>query len=105
MHYRKRNSKEPFPIVNKNPKHILLTYCNWSYAKNKHIDIQTLKEILTTFTENKIHFYLRIINETPIHVVYSFIKREELKKSDFKSIYDILKDRNFDLKEIDFKEI
>ena len=51
LQYRRRNS-----IAISTPQHPnepvttpLLTYCNWSYSSDYHIDLDTLKNILHSF--------------------------------------------------------
>jgi len=54
--------------------------------------------MLTSFQDNYIHFYLRLINETPRRVVDSFIEQEHLNPHSLENIYEILDYRGFDLK-------
>lgn len=100
LQYRRRHSNTPLQPRTIISRHPLLTYCNWSYDSSRHIDISTLRDILTHFQDNYIHFYLRIINETPRRVVDSFIEQENLDAHILENIYTILNQRGFDLKEL-----
>jgi len=68
LQYRRRNNINSSKQQNKSNSTPLLTYCNWSYAPNYHIDLDTLKEILHSFNQEYIPYYLRIFNETPSKV-------------------------------------
>jgi len=76
----------------------LLTYCNWSYAPDYHIDLNTLKNILSLFNDEYIPYYLRIFNETPYRVVEAFLEQYEISKSSLESIYQNLLNNGFKVK-------
>jgi len=98
LQYRRRNSSIPLQPRTNIPRHPLLTYCNWSHHRSRHIDVSILRSMLTSFQDNYIHFYLRLINETPRRVVDSFIEQEHLNPHSLENIYEILDYRGFDLK-------
>ena len=100
LQYRRRNSNTPLQHETNITRHPLLTYCNWSHDSSRHIDTQRLRNILTRFQDNYIHFYLRIINDTPRNVVNSFIVQEHLHPNTLENIYQILNNRGFDLKNL-----
>ena len=83
---------------NKSNSSPLLTYCNWSYAPDYHIDLDTLKEILHSFNEEYIPYYLRIFNETPYRVVEAFLEQYEISKSSLQSIFESLESDGFKVK-------
>jgi len=99
LQYRRRNSNIPLQSNSTLSVHLLLTYCNWSYPKSSHIDTQTLKHSLNSFQDRYLRYYLRIINETPKGLIYSFMKQEGLDINSLKDIYDTLSSRGFDLRE------
>ena len=98
LQYRRRNSNTLLQPRTSTPRHPLLTYCNWSHHRSRHIDASTLRHILANFQDSYIHFYLRMINETPRRVVDAFIEQEHLNPHSLENIYEILDDRGFDLK-------
>ena len=100
LQYRRRNSNTPLLPRVTQPTHLLLTYCNWSYRRDRHINMQILRSILTHFQENYIRFYLRIINETPSGLAYSFMEQESLNPNTLTEIHQILSERGFDLREM-----
>jgi len=100
LQYRRRDSQQtlvsqPQNDITLNP---LLTYCNWSYAKEYHIQLETLQDILKNFNENYIPFYLRIFNETPKNILESFLNQHHISKATTQTIYETLIGRNFQLK-------
>jgi len=100
LQYRRRNSQQtlesqPQNDITRNP---LLTYCNWSYAKEYHINLETLQDILREFNENYIPFYLRIFNETPINVLEAFLNQYHISKATIRSISENLITRGFQVK-------
>jgi len=103
LQYRRRNSTTLLQPRTTTPVHLLLTYCNWSYHIDSHIDIQTLINMLTQFQDKYIRFYLRMINETPSGLIYSFIQQENLNPNTLSHIYHVLDNRGFDLR--DFREL
>ncbi|HIP13395.1 MAG TPA: hypothetical protein EYG73_11850 [Arcobacter sp.] len=101
LQYRRRNSKttliaqdfgEPSAMS-------MLTYCNWSYASEYHIDLNTLKNILRSFNEEYIPFYLRIFNETPRQVVEEFLEQYKILNSSLQNISNRLRDDGFRVKD------
>ena len=86
LHYRRRNSAEPAPVRRMN-RHPLLTYINWSYDQNRHLDAQQLRETLTQFDERYAHIYIRLFNEVPREVVSSYLRQEGIDDSVLADIY------------------
>ena len=78
----------------------LLTYCNWSYSPTYHISLDTLQNILCSFNEEYIPYYLRIFNETPRQVVEAFLEQYEISKSSLESISNNLLDNGFKIKNV-----
>ena len=76
----------------------LLTYCNWSYSSDYHIDLNTLKNILHSFNREYIPFYLRIFNETPMKVIEAFLEQYQISKSSLQSISQSLEENGFRVK-------
>ncbi|HHS92766.1 MAG TPA: hypothetical protein ENK82_05420 [Campylobacterales bacterium] len=100
LQYRRRN-----PTNSSIPQQInepvitpLLTYCNWSYSSDYHIDLETLKNILHSFNNEYIPFYLRIFNETPSQVVETFLKQYHISKNSLQSIANSLEADGFKVK-------
>ena len=98
LQYRRRNNINSSKQQNKSNSTPLLTYCNWSYAPNYHIDLDTLKEILHSFNQEYIPYYLRIFNETPSKVVKAFLEQYEISKSSLESIFESLESDGFKVK-------
>ena len=100
LQYRRRNSIEK-PKQQQKDKPIvtpLLTYCNWSYSFDYHIDLNTLKSILDSFHQEYIPFYLRIFNKTPSRVVEAFLEQYQISKSSLESIFQSLEVDGFKVK-------
>lgn len=100
LQYKRRNSIENLtpkpstkPLVTP-----LLTYCNWSYSSDYHIDLNTLKNILHSFNQAYIPFYLRIFNETPRRVVETFLEQYQISKGSLQSIAKSLEADGFKVK-------
>jgi len=87
LHYRRRNSTEPAPRQRMH-RHPLLTLVNWSYDRRRHLDEERLREILSRFDERYAHIYLRIFNEVPAEVLWSFVAENGLDESDIENIYN-----------------
>jgi len=53
LHYRRQNGTNISisQQQNKSNSTPLLTYCNWSYAPDYHIDLATLQNILRSFNQ------------------------------------------------------
>jgi len=100
LQYRRRNSNTPLQARTNVSRHPLLTYCNWSHDRSRHINESTLRNMLSKFQDKYITFYLRMINETPRRVVNSFIEQEHLDSHILEDIYDRLNNRGFDLKNL-----
>jgi hypothetical protein len=65
----------------------ILTYCNWNYRKNNHIDSSELVSILQKFNKTKLPYYVRIFNETPISTIQHFIDNNNISDDDLKNIW------------------
>jgi len=100
LQYRRRNSSIPLQPRVASARHPLLTYCNWTNHRSRHITEITLRSMLTSFQDKYIPFYLRMINETPRRVVDSFIEQEHLNSHILEDIYHILDNRGFDLRNL-----
>jgi hypothetical protein len=100
LQYKRRNAiKISTPPQSPEPKIApLLTYCNWSYSSDYHIDLNTLKTILHSFNHEYIPFYLRIFNETPNRVVEAFLDHYQISKSSLQSISKVLEADGFKVK-------
>jgi len=101
LQYRRRNETDTSTVsyVEESPTP-LLTYCNWSYSPDYHIDLTTLQNILRSFNEEYIPYYLRIFNETPSQVLKAFLEQYEISKSSLESIYLNLKDSGVQVKNV-----
>ena len=101
LQYRRRNEREvstaSYVEESSTP---LLTYCNWSYAPAYHINLTTLQNILRSFNQEYIPYYLRIFNETPSQVVESFLEQYEISKNSLESIYSNLLENGFKVKNV-----
>ena len=98
LQYKRRNSTNNTIHQSSYNSTTLLTYCNWSYAPDYHIDLDTLKNILNLFDDKYIPYYLRIFNETPYRVVEAFLEQYEISKSSWESIYNDLLDNVIQVK-------
>jgi len=100
LQYKRRNSIEKSVPQQSNKSMItpLLTYCNWSYSSEYHIDLNTLKNILHSFNKEYIPFYLRIFNETPSRVVETFLEQYHISKGSLQSISQSLEVNGFKVK-------
>ena len=97
LHYRRRNATEPAPVRRMN-RHPLLTYINWSYDRNRHLDDRQLREILTQFDERYAHIYMRLFNEVPREVVSSYLDQEGIDESILADIYRAMHQLGVDLR-------
>ena len=101
LQYRRRNSKTT--LISQDFGELsaisMLTYCNWSYAPEYHIDLDTLKNILCSFNKKYIPFYLRILNEIPHQVVAEFLEQYKILNSSLQSISKKLRDDGFRVKD------
>jgi hypothetical protein len=101
LHYTRRNKhhSQRLQYESGNIKTVpLLTYCNWSYAPEHHIDLDTLQMILRSFNREYIPFYLRIFNETPSKVLDEFLEQYLIPRNSLQTIYRALKDDGFRIK-------
>lgn len=95
LSYKRRNSTTiSNTIDDTSANNSLLTYCNWSYASQYHINESTLVSILTSFNTKYIPFYLRIFNETPLNILNIFIKLHNINMQQIKNIHDKLNNRS-----------
>ncbi len=97
LRYRRRNSTEPLPRQQMH-RHPLLTLVNWSYDRSRHLDEERLREILSRFDERYAHIYLRIFNEVPAEVLWSFAAENELSVSEIENIYNRMNHFGVDLR-------
>jgi hypothetical protein len=97
LHYRRRNSIEPIPTRRIN-RHPLLTYINWSYDQSRHLNAQQLREMLTEFNERYAHLYMRLFNEVPREVIYSYLRQERIDTSVLANIYQATSRLGIDLR-------
>ena len=100
LHYRRRNSTEPMPVRQGGSVHALVGFCNYSYDRRSHIDASTLRNILSSFDASYIYLYLRLFNEASPTLLRSFIERERIDVSAILNIYQILRERGYDLREL-----
>jgi len=100
LQYKRRNSIEKSTLQQSNKPMVtpLLTYCNWSYSSEYHINLEMLKNILHSFHSEYIPFYLRIFNETPSRVVEAFLEKYHISKSSLQSISQSLEVNGFKVK-------
>ncbi|WP_122893092.1 hypothetical protein [Arcobacter peruensis] len=87
--YRRRGSSESTThiTVNSNRNTKFLGYCNWSYTRNHHININEAIRMFRNFNSIYIPYYIRIFNEVPRSVLYDFTQRNNIKDSQIKKIY------------------
>ena len=100
LQYKRRNSTKVSASkeINRVTSTPLLTYCNWSYSSDYHINLNMLKSILNSFNHEYIPFYLRIFNETPSRVVEDFLEQYQISKSSVKFIAQSLEADGFKVK-------
>jgi len=100
LQYKRRNSIEKSTLQQSNKPLVtpLLTYCNWSYSSEYHINLETLKNILYSFNSEYIPFYLRIFNETPSRVIEAFLEQYHISKSSLQVIANSLESNGFKVK-------
>ena len=93
--YRRRNSTTIVQnISNTSTNNSLITYCNWSYASQYHIDENRLVSILNLFDINYVPFYLRIFNETPLDILIEFAESHNISIQQIKTIHNQLNHRD-----------
>jgi len=97
LHYRRRNSTKPIPTRRIN-RHPLLTYINWSYDQSRHLNSQQLREMLTQFNESYAHLYIRLFNEVPREVIYSYLRQERIDIRVLANIYQATSQLGIDLR-------
>ena len=100
LHYRRRNSDEPVSTPQGRPVHALVGFCNYSYDRSGHVDTSMLRSLLSTFNESYIYLYLRIFNEANPDLLRSFMEHEHINRTDVLNIYDILRERGYDLRDL-----
>ena len=100
LQYKRRNNKDVSIELQESNFSSLLTYCNWSYAPEYHIDLDTLKNILYSFNQEYIPYYLRIFNETPYKVVEAFLEQYNISKKSLEAIYHKLLENGFKVKNV-----
>ena len=100
LQYKRRNSTNNTIHQSSYNSTTLLTYCNWSYAPDYHIDLDTLKNILNLFNEEYIPYYLRIFNETPYRIVEAFLEQYGISKKSLEVIYYKLLKNGFKVKNV-----
>jgi len=99
LQYRRRNSTAA-PIQAHSHVPALVGLCNWSYDRNSRIDSRALRNILTSFSPDYIHLYLRIFNEASPQMLSSFIEYGNLDTAHIESIYHTLQERGYDLRDL-----
>ena len=97
LQYRRRNSTEPIPD-RRTIRHPLLTYTNWSYDQNQHLDTQRLRQLLREFDETYGHIYIRLFNEVPRDIILSFMQQEGIDESRLVHIYHAMNRLGADLR-------
>jgi hypothetical protein len=97
LHYRRRNSTEPAPVRRMN-RHPLLTYINWSYDRSRHLDERQLREVLRRFDERYAHLYMRLFNEVPREVLFSYLDHEGIDGSVLTDIHQAMSRLGIDLR-------
>jgi len=100
LQYKRRNNKDVSIELQESNFSPLLTYCNWSYAPEYHINLTTLQNILSSFNKDYIPYYLRIFNETPTQVIKAFLEEYGISKSSLESISNNLLDSGFKVKNV-----
>jgi len=98
LQYKRRNNKDVSIELQESNFSPLLTYCNWSYAPEYHINLDTLKEILNSFNQEYIPYYLRIFNETPSRVIKAFLEEYGISKDNLDTVYQNLISSNIQVK-------
>ena len=101
LQYRRRNSKATLIAQDfgESSAISLLTYCNWSYASEYHINLNRLKNILCSFNDDYIPFDLRIFNETPREVLEEFLEQYQISKISVQNIFTKLREDGFRVKD------
>ena len=91
--YRRRSSSYTIKSVTATNDITLLTYCNWSYDLKYHIDEYTIVNMLRSFNNKYIPFYLRIFNETPKKVLINFVHTHNIDIKIIKNLHKLLQNR------------
>jgi len=95
LKYRRKNSTTIVKEVSiTSSNNSLITYCNWSYASQYHIDENTLVNILNTFNSQYVPFYLRIFNEAPAEILIRFIESHNINMHQIQIIHNQLNNRD-----------
>ena len=58
--------------------HPLVTYANYSFDKEHHINERRLKSILRRYTKKQSPVYRRLFNEVPVGLLKDFAKRNNI---------------------------
>jgi len=75
-------------LINELDNDPILTYCNWSYKKNKQLTSKKLVSIIKRFDEKKLPYYVRIFNETPVSTIKYFLNNHDLSDNNLKIIWE-----------------
>jgi len=100
LQYRRRNSSAPAPQRDRSVP-ALVGLCNWSYDPSRHIDTDRLRRILSSYSPEYTHIYLRIFNEATPQMLATFLDVAQLDTSALATIYERLRQRGFDLRNLD----
>ena len=85
------NSKNKRIVSKTNLNRKFLAFCNWSFAKEKHLKEQETLVLFDSFDIEKSPFYIRIFNEMPRTVLEDFITHNNIDKSKVINIHKELK--------------
>ena len=90
--YKRRGSSETIENLKINliPNARFLGYCNWSYAKNFHLNSTEAISMFNNFKSIYIPYYVRIFNEIPRSVLFEFTERNHISYSSIEKIHRIL---------------
>ena len=84
------NSKNKRIVSKTNLNRKFLAFCNWSFAKEKHLKEQEALVLFDSFNIEKSPFYVRVFNEMPRIVLEDFISRNNIDKNKVLNIYNNL---------------
>ena len=85
------NSKNKRIVSKTNLNRKFLAFCNWSFAKEKHLKEQETLVLFDSFDIEKSPFYIRFFNEMPRTVLEDFITHNNIDKNKVINIYKELK--------------
>ncbi len=100
LQYRRRDAATSQPMSSGNTVPALVGLCNWSYDRSRRVDSRILRDILTSFSPDHIHLYLRIFNEASPQMLTSFMEYAGLETSRVETIYRVLEERGYDLRDL-----